>query len=387
MHSLLGLPTITADVPAEAVGEEEPEEIKADSTSNNNADGVTKQSKKVFNKFRTTAKDLLSKTESKTMHMYLSTKKIVKLCDDLALSEPKSAKPPTLEIKDPRLNFDIIVSKGYRLIRKMGNGAYASVFLCEKVGQPDQKYVLKISIGEERIPDTKNEYEIMKNLDLYSIPKVHDLIIDMDFLYSIICMEYSKIDQNLLQYVHDHGSLQEPEVKLAMKELFKTIKYLHSLDYAHRDVKPDNVLIKVDQPEGEGKPKDVKIILVDYNIAKKAKSLRTTKEEESKDTPESLRFRCNYLTHIASQNSQAPELFKSGYYSESVDIWGAGLVFYTLITGEKILRGEEEIIKEQVNDIANLSQNGKDLLLQMFSFEGESRPTANEALTHAWFNE
>ena len=188
-------------MPAEAVGEEEPEEIKADSTSNNNADGVTKQSKKVFNKFRTTAKDLLSKTESKTMHMYLSTKKIVKLCDDLALSEPKSAKPPTLEIKDPRLNFDIIVSKGYRLIRKMGNGAYASVFLCEKVGQPDQKYVLKISIGEERIPDTKNEYEIMKNLDLYSIPKVHDLIIDMDFLYSIICMEYSKIDQNLLQYV------------------------------------------------------------------------------------------------------------------------------------------------------------------------------------------
>jgi hypothetical protein len=34
--------------------------------------------------------------------------------------------------------------------------------------------VLKISIGEERIPDTKNEYEILKNLDYYSIPKAKD---------------------------------------------------------------------------------------------------------------------------------------------------------------------------------------------------------------------
>lgn len=387
VHDLLGLPSITHDKPALNGDAPQTEEDKADGSNGEVVGDSAKPSKKVFNKFRTTAKDLLSKTETKTMHMYMSTKKITKLCDDLTLTEPMSAKPPTLEIKDPRLNYDIILSKGYRLLRKMGNGAYASVFLCEKINNPEHKWILKISIGEERIPDTKNEYEIMKHLDLYSIPKVHDLIIDNDFYYSIIWMEYSNIDQNLLQYVSDHGSLNEPEVKLAMKELFKTIKYLHSLDYAHRDVKPDNVLIKVEQSEGEDKPKDVKVILVDYNIAKKAKSFRISEEEESKDSPESIRFRCNYLTHIASQNSQAPELFKSGYYSESVDVWGAGLVFYTLITGEKIKRGDEEIIKEQVNNITNLSQNGKDLLLQMFSFVGESRPTANEALVHPWFKE
>ena len=387
VHDLLGLPSIVSAQPQENGDSSQPEEGKADGTNNEVSNDVVKPSKKVFNKFRSTAKDLLSKTETKTMHMYLSTKKITKLCDDLTLAEPMSAKPPTLEIKDPRLNYDIILSKGYRLLRKMGNGAYASVFLCEQISNPEHKWILKISIGEERIPDTKNEYEIMKNLDLYSIPKVNDLIIDMDFYYSIIWMEYSKIDQNLLQYVNDHGCLNEPEVKLAMKELFKTIKYLHSLDYAHRDVKPDNVLIKVENADGDDKPKDVKIILVDYNIAKKAKSFRISEEEESKESPESIRFRCNYLTHIASQNSQAPELFKSGYYSESVDVWGAGLVFYTMITGEKIKRGDEEIIKDQVKNITNLSQNGKDLLLQMFSFEGESRPTANEALTHPWFSE
>jgi serine/threonine protein kinase len=93
------------------------------------------------------------------------------------------------------------------------------------------------------------------------------------------------------------------------------------------------------------------------------------------------------LTHIASQNSQAPELFKSGYYSESVDIWGAGLVFYTLLTGEKIKRGDQDMIKEQVEVIEKLSVGGKELLHQLFLFEGEKRPTAVEALQHAWFFE
>ena len=44
------------------------------------------------------------------------------------------------------------------------------------------------------------------------------------------------------------------------------------------------------------------------------------------------------------------------------------------------------MIKAQVKDIFNLSQSRKDLLYQMFLFEGESRPSAAEALKHPWFD-
>ena len=44
------------------------------------------------------------------------------------------------------------------------------------------------------------------------------------------------------------------------------------------------------------------------------------------------------------------------------------------------------MIKEQVEDIFYSSQSGKDLLYQMFLFEGESRPTAAEDLKHPWFD-
>lgn len=386
VHGVVGLPSISAvGLAANGFGEKNGEESKDGTAPASGGAGHEGVKAKAFNKFRDKAKDLLTKTE-KPKHLYLSSTKICKLGDDSATSESSSAKPTDLEINDPRFNYDIILSKGYKLLKKMGNGAYASVFLCEKVDNPERMCVIKISIGEERIPDTQNEYEILRNLDLYSIPKVEEIIIDHDYFYSIISMEYSQIDQNVLQYVNSHGSLEEPETKQAMRELLKAIQYIHSLNYAHRDVKPDNVLIKVDPENEEGKTRDVKIILVDYNIAKKAKSYRK-KPEELKESSEELRFRCNYLTHIASQNSQAPELFKSGYYSESVDIWGAGLVFYTLMTGEKLRRGDEEIIKEQASDISNLSQTGKELLLQMFSYDGEKRPTATEALAHKWFDE
>jgi serine/threonine-protein kinase CHEK2 len=104
-------------------------------------------------------------------------------------------------------------------------------------------------------------------------------------------MEYSCIDHNILQYVSEYDSLDEPEVKTAMKELFKTLKYIHSLDYAHRDVKPDNVLIKVTKYEDENKESDVKVVLVDYNIAKKAKSYRFKQSEDLKETDHQGKFR------------------------------------------------------------------------------------------------
>ena len=344
----------------------------------------TKKAEK-FNKFRVHAKDLISKTE-RHKPLYLANTKITKVGDESTASESSSDKSRPFEFNDPRFNYDVILAKGYKLLKKMGNGAYASVFLSESVANPEEKYVLKISIGEERIADTQNEYDILSNLDMFSIPKVNELIIDHDYFYSIICMEYSNVDQNVMQYVSTHGNLTEAETKLAMKELFSTLEYIHSLDYAHRDVKPDNVLIKITPPENEGEPRNVRILLVDYNIGKKAKSFRFSNLEESKDG-EAGKFRCNYLTHIASQNSQAPELYKSGYYSESVDIWGTGLVMYALLTGEKIKRGRQEVIMQQIDALDMLSDSGRELMHQLFSFDGDSRPTAIEALSHPWFSE
>lgn len=376
----LRLPTLSAPKDTPSAPSDPSEETKQDANHEEVKKSGPKSEK--FNKFRADARDLISKTEKKKqLYMHNPSEKSLNSSETNASS---ATLPDDLEISDPRFKYDIILAKGYKLLKKMGNGAYASVFLAENIQEDNKKCILKISIGEERIPDTQNEYEIMKSLDSDRIPKVSEIIIDTDYYYSIICMEYSQIDTNVLQYVNDHGCLSEQETKQAMKELFEVLKYIHGLDYAHRDVKPDNVLVKIYEPESEGELRKVHLVLVDYNIAKKAKSFRNSEEEEKGETS---KFRCNYLTHIASQNSQAPELFKSGYYSESVDIWGAGLVFYSMITGEKIKRGDQDFIKEQIDSLDKISDTGRQFLHQLFEFDGECRPTAEEALQHTWFTE
>ena len=57
---------------------------------------------------------------------------------------------------------------------------------------------------------------------------------------------------------------------------------------------------------------------------------------------------------------------------------------YMLLSGFK-LRRDEDVIEEQVDEIENLSESGKELLKSLLSFDPEGRPTAEEFLAHPWF--
>lgn len=172
---MLGLPSI------KNINEKVAEEDKtADADS---AKDIPEGKANMLDRFRSKAKDLITKTE-KIKHLHIANPKISKIeeCDQAE----GSAASCTSEIYDPRFNKEAIFDKGYKLLKKLGNGAYASVFLCEKVEDPEKKSILKISIGEERVPDTQHEFEILKDLDFYSIPKAEGIIIDHDCFFSIV---------------------------------------------------------------------------------------------------------------------------------------------------------------------------------------------------------
>ena len=132
----LGLPSITV---AEKEGLENghaKEESKGEDSKDKTQNSYKKSEK--FNKFRNEAKDLVSKTDKQKL-LYLSNSEIPKSGESSATLDSATGIPENLEINDPRFKYDIILSKGYRLFKKMGNGAYASVFLGEKVSDPGNK--------------------------------------------------------------------------------------------------------------------------------------------------------------------------------------------------------------------------------------------------------
>jgi serine/threonine protein kinase len=94
-----------------------------------------------------------------------------------------------------------------------------------------------------------------------------------------------------------------------MFEILKAIKYMHDCGVVHRDLKPENILIEKD-PKSE----EVSMIKVtDFGLSKLA-------------TPSEIMMEsCGTPAYVA------PEVLHKKGYRREVDMWSAGVIFYTLV--------------------------------------------------------
>lgn len=67
---------------------------------------------------------------------------------------------------------------------------------------------------------------------------------------------------------------------------------------------------------------------------------------------EELGFNCKFLTHISSPMFAAPEINTLGFYTESVDIWGIGLINSFSKFGDVFFKKERKVkgTKEESDD-------------------------------------
>ena len=103
-------------------------------------------------------------------------------------------------------------------------------------------------------------------------------------------------------------------VKMYMFQLLRSLLYLHgSHQVAHRDIKPQNLLID---------PEFQKLCLCDFGSAKK---IANPLKERS-------------IAYISTRFYRAPELLLcSDRYGVEVDIWAAGCVMAEMLRGGRVL--------------------------------------------------
>jgi serine/threonine protein kinase len=113
-----------------------------------------------------------------------------------------------------------------------------------------------------------------------------------------------------LEYALEHQSFDAGTMKDAMVQISRGLAYLHSRGVVHRDVKPNNVLLYVDDA-GES----IEFRLGDFGAA-------TVVSAREKNTPKHY-----YIEY------RAPELLlKSRSYGLEPDVWALGCVFVEIVT-------------------------------------------------------
>lgn len=199
-----------------------------------------------------------------------------------------------------------------------------------------------------------------------SVPKFYEFQSDARANSSYLVMEYIK-GTPLDVYVQENGKLSEKESRTLISKLILTVKSLHEKGIAHRDIKPQNILITED--------KELK--LIDFNISKKKK------EGSCRSDDGSQKFKCIFFSQISSPMYAAPEVLSKDCYSESVDIWGIGVVFCEMLfqLSNLLNSSKDERILDifgHLEELHEVSDETTFILKAMLSKNPDERPTIYE---------
>ncbi|CAG9333535.1 unnamed protein product [Blepharisma stoltei] len=213
------------------------------------------------------------------------------------------------------------------------------------------------------IPEESKEIKVWRLLDHPNLPRCYGLYETADEYY--IAMEFCE-GKEIINKIVEYKEFPEEKVSIIMRQLLSTVAYLHSKRVVHRNIEPSHILLQDDC--------GMQIKLVGFGKAAFYSGQKFKGEQGN-----------SYF--------MAPEMIR-GNYSEKVDEWSCGMIFYILLTGNIPYEGksEAEIIEEikikpfQLNTKAlkGVSPQAILLLRQLLEVDPLARISASIALTHPW---
>jgi serine/threonine protein kinase len=252
----------------------------------------------------------------------------------------------------------------YRFSDEVGEGADSVVRLATSERQADAVFACRIipkpalldGDGFERF---QHSVAVMQRLQHPGIARLHELLKDALFYY--VVLEY--YPGTLGKHTSRRHRLPLADVRRVFLELLATLAYVHSQNIAHRDLKPDSVLL-----DDKLSPK-----LTDFGCAAQL-------------DPKGLCAGAAGTPGFAS-----PEcLSGKAHDGRKSDVWSAGVILYALVTCRLPWDSANQ------RQIANQIRSGRfeispkhgrgfeTLIRKMMAVNPRKRISAEEALTDPW---
>jgi class 3 adenylate cyclase len=215
--------------------------------------------------------------------------------------------------------------KGYRVLKKIGEGGMSNVFLAERESDGTQ---VALKILNARPSDDKQllqrfiqEAALISDIDHPNVVKIYDRGFTEEYAY--IAMEYFT-GGSLKDVIA--GGLTPRQALSLLAQASAALAEIHRLGIVHRDVKPANMMLRADGT----------MVLADFGIAKRSEgTMDRTVHGEFFGTP--------YYISPEQANGKAA--------SARSDIYSLGIIFYELLMNQRPYQGDSivEVITQHVN--------------------------------------
>jgi serine/threonine protein kinase len=252
----------------------------------------------------------------------------------------------------------------YPIIKELGDGGFGKTYLATNTLLPARPYCvikqLKPLIGndpvlQQLIQDRfEKEATILEGLGDGSngmIPRLYAYFVEQGQFY--LSQEY--IDgQTLSDRVRNQGLFTEQQVRDLLKNILPTLTYVHSRGIVHRDIKPDNIMLR---------QRDNQPILIDFGAVKETMS---TMMRNSGNSTRSI---------VIGTPGFMPMEQMSGRPMYTSDIYSLGLTAIYVLTGKM----PEEIESDRSTGDINWQPYARNISTQLIDVLDRSiQPSAKD---------
>jgi calcium/calmodulin-dependent protein kinase I len=261
----------------------------------------------------------------------------------------------------------------YELKTKLRKGSYATVWICQHL---ETQEILAVKIIQRKGLQPKddeavlNEVAIMQSLtgNKYTV-QLMDFYEEDETFYLV--MEYMA-GGDVFDRIVQMTSYTEKDARDLTVKLLKAVSSIHKAGIAHRDIKPQNLLLS-------SKENNASIRIGDFGFARRV------------HTPESLTTRVGTPTYVA------PEILKNIPHDQRADLWSIGVVIFVLLVGyppfleekqsdlfAKIRAGDWGFVEK---DWAHISLDAKALIKGLLVTDPKERWSLEESLRCRWIQQ
>ncbi|XP_008784413.2 mitogen-activated protein kinase 10-like isoform X2 [Phoenix dactylifera] len=310
--------------------------------------------------------------------------------------------------KKSTLEMDFFAEYGdvnrYKLQEVIGKGSYGLVCSAIDTRTGEKVAIKKIHDIFEHISDAARILREIKLLRLLRHPDIveikHIMLPPSKKDFKDIYVVFELMESDLHQVIKANDDLTKEHYQFFLYQLLRALKYIHTANVYHRDLKPKNILANA----------NCKLKICDFGLARVAFS----------DNPMTI----FWTDYVATRWYRAPELCGSFYskYTPAIDMWSIGCIFAEVLNGKPIFPGKNVVHQldlitdllgtpslDTISRVRNekarkyLSSMRKKqpmpfsqkfpnadplalkLLERLLAFDPKDRPTAEEALADSYF--